>query len=65
MLNAQIEEKVHIEAITKYPEVWKKTITVLNLTLCKNARIMLVKNLDVADGLINGATGIVLDILQK
>lgn len=33
-----------------------------NLVLKKGSRIMLVKNLDVPNGLVNGATGVVLDV---
>ena len=34
-----------------------------NLTIAKNARVMFIKNLDIADGLVNGATALVLDIV--
>jgi hypothetical protein len=71
MLNSQIETKVNITAITRVPNVVKhfdvsQPVQGLphNLTLCKSVRVMLVKNLDVSDGLVNGATGEILDILQ-
>ena len=39
------------------------SIVPFNLTLCTGARVMLLQNLDVAKGLINGARGVVVSIL--
>ena len=33
------------------------------LELCKNARIMVIRNIDVQDGLVNGAQGTIVDFL--
>lgn len=37
----------------------------LDLTLKKNCRVMLIKNLDVQNGLVNGALGTVIDFLNE
>lgn len=72
MLSKQTEEKIEISSINKIPNV-VKNFDILqmvgglpySLTLCKNARIMLIKNLDVSDGVVNGATGKILDIIHS
>ncbi|EOX92974.1 DNA repair and recombination protein pif1, putative [Theobroma cacao] len=62
-MKALSEEQVIYEAIDRGKKPWKRQLALGlapdKLVLCKGARVMLIKNLNVMHRLVNGATGIV------
>ena len=72
MLNKLDGQQIIVTAITKVPPSVKQLdVTGLvsglphQIHLAKNARVMLIRNCIAADGLVNGGTGTILDILQS